>query len=114
MIFSDIYFNVYHKDMLVAEIEVTNNRKDISIKKHTENPAIQPFCGNNLTYNRICEFIFYRCFEYGRADREEILKEMHLTEYNPWEIIKITHGRLYEDFTWIKFPGENIKWKDVE
>ena len=37
--------------------------------------------------------------------------------FKEWDILKIlkdTHGVSIEDFTWIRFKGENIEWKDVK
>ena len=38
---------------------------------------------------------------------------MGLDYYDAYEICKITHGVLFDDFHWMKFDGEYIKWKDV-
>lgn len=54
-----------------------------------------------------------RCFEEARPDKYELLNRLGLTEYNPWEIVKVTHGRLWDDYLWIKFEGEDLTWKDV-
>jgi hypothetical protein len=42
------------------------------------------------------------------------LEDMGLSAYNPWEIVKITHGVMLEDFVWIRFDGEDLKWNDVK
>lgn len=114
MTFSDYIFSVYNQDELVAEVAVTDNRRQIDVKKYTEDPGIQPFCGENITLERVYNFIKYRCFEECRPDKEMLLEALGLSEYNPWEIVKKTHGRLWQDFTWIRFPGEELAWKDVE
>ena len=36
-----------------------------------------------------------------------------LSEYNPYEIVKHTHGVSYNDFIWFRFPGEKLTSKDV-
>lgn len=113
MEFSDYKFEVLHKDDVIARVSITDNRKNVKIKKYCEIPAIQPFCGNKLDLERVAEFIRYRCFDETRPDKDEILHDLGLMEYNPWEIVKVTHGRLWEDFIWIRFPGETLKWKDV-
>ena len=113
MIFEDYCFDVMNKDDLIAKVAITNNRKTVNIERFCDIPAIQPFCGSKLDLERVYEFISYRCFEEGRPDKDELLSLLGLKEYNPWEIVKVTHGRLWEDFLWIRFPGETITWKDV-
>ncbi len=33
--------------------------------------------------------------------------------YNPWEIVRKTHGFLWDDYMWIRFEGETLTWEDV-
>lgn len=49
-----------------------------------------------------------------RHQLEEYLKDLGLVEYNPYEIVKITHGVMWEDFIWFKFPNENITCEDIK
>jgi hypothetical protein len=44
----------------------------------------------------------------------EYLETLGLTAYDPWKIVEITHGVMWEDFLWIKFPGETLSWEDVK
>ena len=37
-----------------------------------------------------------------------------VSEYNPWEIVKKTHGVMFEDFIWVRFEGEALVWEDVK
>ena len=46
--------------------------------------------------------------EKERPDIMEILKNIGLSEYNPYEIVKHTHGVSYNDFIWFRFPGEKL------
>lgn len=111
--FTDYAFDVMWKDELTASVSITNNRKNIEVTKYSNDIAKQPFWGGNIDIYRIYEFLEYRCFEEARPDKVVILELLGLTEYNPWEIVKKTHGRLYEDFLWLRFPGETLTWKDV-
>mgnify|MGYP000002990797 FL=1 len=47
------------------------------------------------------EFLESRCVPRGRAGLREYLEALGLDEYDPLEIIKITHGRMAEDDQWI-------------
>ena len=35
----------------------------------------------------------------------ENLKGLGIEKYNPYKIVMITHGVMWEDFQWIRFPG---------
>lgn len=113
MVFSDYAFDVMWQDELIASVAITENRKKIEVKKYSEELAKQPFWGGKVDLFRIYNFLEDRCYEMGRPDMPEILKQMNLKEYNPWEMVKITHGRIYEDCLWLRFPGETLTWKDV-
>lgn len=44
---------------------------------------------------------------------KQYLEDLGLDEYNPYEIVRLTHGVMWEDNMWLKFPGEDVSWKDV-
>lgn len=109
----DYIFDIMWKNDLVSHVEVKNNRNEVTLTKYNNTFGIQPFFRGNVTLKRVYDFISYRCFEKGRPDAKEILTELGLSEYNPWLIAKKTHGRLLEDYLWLKFPGENLTWEDL-
>lgn len=113
MTFSDYKFDVMWKNDVISSVSITNNRKTVEIKTFDDCVGKQPFCNGNHTLQRVYDFLEYRCFEKARPDCDEILEYYGLTEYNPWEIVKKTHGRLWEDYLWIRFEGENLTWDDV-
>ncbi len=49
----------------------------------------------------------------GRPDIYEILEQLRLREYNPYEIVKKTHGVSWNDYILFRFPGGNLTSKDV-
>ena len=50
----------------------------------------------------------------GWRNINEILASLGLDHYDMLDILRKTHGVSYDDFTWIKFEGENISYKDVK
>jgi len=42
-----------------------------------------------------------RCVPRTRYNIDEILKDMGMTEYNPFEFVKRTQGRMADDKEWI-------------
>ena len=109
----DMEFTVMHKDEPVAHVKISEDKKQVSIEKLIPDSYKQPFCGDREDIFRVYDFLESRCYENGRADLAEILEMAGMCENNPWEWIKRTHGVVYEDFIWIRFPGENLEWKDV-
>lgn len=45
--------------------------------------------------------------------REELLNRLGLEAYDVVDIVKITHGIMAEDFSWIKFEGENVSYEEL-
>lgn len=45
--------------------------------------------------------------------KKQILQNLGLEEYNPYDIVRVTHGFFYEDMIWLQFNGENLKLEDV-
>ena len=103
-----------HKNQPVAEVKVSDNRQEVSIKKLIPDSVYQPFGGNNQSIHRVYSFLKSRCYEDDRDGLDIILKQAGLTSNNPWEWNKITHGVMWDDFLWIKFENENLSWEDVQ
>lgn len=109
---NDYCFDIMYKDELVSEVSFVNGK--LLVKKHNNNVAIQPFHGGEITPSRVEEFLLSRCFRFSRPDKEDLLKALGLEVYNPFDIVSKTHGHMYHDCLWVRFPGENLKWADVE
>ena len=90
-----------------------------SIHKYVKDGPCQPFWGDmeklsrQALTNRFYMFLKDRCYEDGRADLPVILEQAGLTSNNPYEFVRLSHGVTYEDFFWIKFDDEDIRWEDV-
>ena len=107
-------FYVMYKNEIVTKVSFIKNGSLINIEKFTEHPAIQPFCGTDVSLERVMKFLKRRCFSQARPDAYKILDALGLKEYDPVEIIKITHGHMWEDCTWIRFEGETLTWEDIK
>lgn len=111
---TDMYnFTVMHQNEQVARVQVSDDHRTVRVDKLVPDSIIQPFGGNDLSINRIYNFLKSRCYEDGRADLQEILCQAGLKDNNPWEWNRITHGVTWEDYLWIKFEGEEISWENV-
>lgn len=103
-------FQIMWKNEEVAAIETFPDTDAVTIKRSPDYPL---FLNNTVDRRRIYEFVKSRCVEESRADIKEILEAMNLDEYNPWKMIRITHGVDWDDFYWVRFEGEDLKWEDV-
>lgn len=111
-------FSVLWKNEVVAEVSVAEEPDGFKtlnyIRRYTDDVGKQPFGGSRLDLKRVYEFLENRWFERGRPDVLWQLEGLGLSEYNPWEIVKKTHGVMFEDFIWIRFEGEELTWEDVK
>lgn len=97
---SDIY-----KDMATGEYLVLN---------YTDDLVKLAFAGGSVTEDRIYDYFESRCIDRARPDMKERLQEIGLNTFNPYKIAKVIHGVLWDDYQWIKFPGDSIGWEDVK
>ena len=103
-------FSVYFKDECIADVHIDTEKNETSIKRYILGPK-QPFMCERQDIHYIYGFLESRCFDNGWPDTPPILKA---NETNPYEWCRKTHGIMYNDFWWIRFPDENITWNDVK
>lgn len=107
-------FTVLSRDKQIADVCIKDG--ELSVETYTDNRLIQVFPrGSDTTIADVYNFLRSRCYEDGRADLAEILKTTGMTSNNPWEWCRKTHGVTYDDFYWLRFPGEeNLTWEEVK
>ena len=102
-----------YQDEKVADVRIINNTQ-VEIKKYSSIFYKQPFLSDKHDIMYVYDFLKSRCYEDGRSDLKEILAAAGMQHNDPWQWVKLTHGATYDDFWWVKFPGETITWKDVK
>lgn len=107
-------FTVMCLNQPVAEVKVSDDKKQVEIQKLIPDSILQPFCGKKLDTERVYQFLKGRCYEDDRADLKEILEQAGMMNNNPWEWVRITHGVTFEDTFWVRFPGETLTWEEVK
>ena len=110
-ILDNFSFEVYWKDDITARVYVKG--KNVTVSRFTDNPGKQLFAEKKMTRYQLGKIFEMRCWEKERADINEILENLGLKEYNPYEIVRKTHGVSYNDYIWFRFPGEELSSKDV-
>ena len=110
-IVEDFLFETYWKDEITARVRVQG--AGIFVSRYTDHPIKQLFAAEKMTRFQLMQILEMRCWDRNREDIQEILMHFGLKEYNPYEIVKKTHGVSYNDYNWFRFPGENICSRDV-
>ena len=110
-IVDSLLFEVYWKDEITARVYARGS--DVIISRFTDNPGKQLFAEKKMTRYQLGRIFELRCWEKDRPDINGILEYLGLDEYNPYEIVKKTHGVSCNDYIWFRFPGEKITSKDV-
>ena len=105
-------FSIMFMDENVADVHVDGIR-NTRIQLYTDVRYKQPLCVQINNFLAVYEFLRSRCYEDGRTDLNEILGQAGLKDNNPWEWVKISHGVTFDDYFWVRFPGEDLNWKDV-
>lgn len=97
---------VMEKETCVAKIIVDG--ATVEVVNYTDDLILRPF-GLNVapTYKDFIEFLKDRCVPEQRAGLSEALKEWGLPCYNPYDIVRKTHGVMFEDYIWLKFGDED-------
>ena len=109
--FDGLHFCAYWKDELISKVDVEGN--EVFITRYILHPVKQIFWTDKMDVFQLTRVFEGRCWERGRSDIQDILHSLGLSVYDPFEIVKKTHGVSYNDFLWFQFEGENLNYKDL-
>ena len=105
-------FQYLEKDTVTAEVEVDEKAKTVRYSPYTTNVYALPFGVNQSpTIADVSRFFASRCFPKERRNCRQLLQDLGLAEYKPWDIVRKTHGRQLEDYCWIRFEGEDLEYE---
>jgi len=93
-------------DTLCTTILADFTDESLSVQNHTDDP-VKMAIGNNVlpTWSDFQVFLEDRCIPRQRAGLREYLDAIGVIEYDPFEIILKTAGRMAEDNQWIEIRG---------
>lgn len=95
--------NYYDADILCTLIYADFTDKTIKHENYTDNIIKTAFGTNKLpTWDDFLSFLKERCISADRAGLREYLETIGVYEYEPFEIVKKTQGRMAEDKQWLK------------
>lgn len=106
-------FSLLFKDEVVADVHIDTDKKESSILRYTMSRH-QMFMCDRQDIDYIYMLLKDRCFDDGRPDLPQILAAHGLSSNDAYEWCRRTHGVSYNDFWWLRFPGEELTWDDVK
>ncbi|UMZ73017.1 hypothetical protein [Natranaerofaba carboxydovora] len=123
-IYNDLKFEVLHKDKVVAEVFVSADKKYIYIDQTTKpekrpfpvsiDTKTTPFNNPRRGLKVVNNFLKSRCFPKERFNCHQLLEDLGLKTYSPLAIVEKTHGLQFDDYLWIRFNGEDLKYDDIK
>lgn len=97
----------YDGNALCTLIYADRTAKDLRAENYTDLAVKTAFGKNQLpTWEELEAFLEERCVPRRRDGIREYLETIGVAEYDPWEIIRVTHGRMAED-------GQHIEVKQL-
>lgn len=98
-----IKLDYYNFDDLITTIIADYTDEVIKIKNHKDDIIHSAFgVRTNPSWDDYLEFLEDRCIPRTRDGLKHYLDTIGVDEYNPFEIIKKTQGRMAEDHQWVK------------
>ncbi len=105
-------FSVFWGDEKTADVTFTNSMA--LIKRYSQHPVKQIFAKDEIPLFEFGEILKTRCWDEHRDNLEKYLHKLGLSDYNPYEICRKTHGVMCQDKVWFKYEGESLTWDDVK
>ena len=88
---------------LCTTIAVDFTEQTLCVENHTKRLVKTAFGKNRLpTWEDLQDFLEERCIPRQREGLRAYLDALGLDEYDPWEIVRRTQGRMAEDQQWIE------------
>lgn len=102
--YKNFKFSVFYNTELTADVDVKEN--DVLIKRYTMHPVKQIFYADRIPRYKLGEILELRCWDKNRVDLLDCLHKIGLSEYNPYEICRRTHGITYADKIWFRYEND--------
>ena len=112
-----VSFKIMWKNIEIVDVQII----DLMHIKCTYYPVVEmaryiPYelRDKNTNINVIKDYLETRCVPRTRVNIDKLLNSNGLDYYDPYEIVRISHGVQWEDYVWIKFEDESLVWEDVK
>ena len=110
-----LQFEVLEHDQIIAKVKLDYMNQAVDFWQDEDiAPVFLPFPGKYKVHvGDVLDYFESRCVPRSRHHIEKVLQSLGLQEYVPTDIVKQTHGVLYDDYVWIRFSGEELTCADV-
>lgn len=111
------YFDVFHKDLHVSRVWFDFRTEQVTFENYVNDILWCPFGKKtSATFGDLETFWEERCFPRTRVNAKEVLRLLGVDYYDPYDIVRKTHGVQNEDFCWLRFDDEEgmITYADVK
>ena len=105
-------FDYMWKNEVSSHVEVDLDALEVKCEEYTTKCWNAVFWKQPHNIEYLNKFFESRCFPEHRADLDVLLELLGLQQYNPLDIVKITRGRMMNDFCWIRFEGDTAVWDE--
>ena len=110
---------VFSRDTLIAVRDVDYSERKLKVRNFLEpegfNLYLLPFGKDtDPSWEDYLDFLRERCFPPNRTGAKRILKYLGLAEYDPIAIVHKTHGVMNDDYIWLRFDKETLRFEDVK
>ncbi|MFE6076892.1 hypothetical protein ACFVQB_20730 [Paenibacillus sp. NPDC057886] len=108
-------FEVLEHDRVIATVKLNYSNQTVDVwQDKSVSPVFLPFPNKSkVTVGDVLDYFESRCFPRTRHHADKILQSLGLSDYVASEIVKQTHGVLYDDYVWIRFSNEELTCADV-
>jgi putative transcriptional regulator len=94
---------------------VNEQEKTVSVENFTDDLLFRAFGVNeHPSWKDYEDFLEERCFPRTRQNLKFYLKQLGLTEYDPFAICRVTNGRMHGDSMWMEITEGISKEKVCE
>ena len=104
-------FTLMWRDEPTADLKISGD--DVILERYTTNPAKQLFYADRISLFELGEILTTRCWEENRSGIDELLNLIGLDTYDPYAIVRRTHGLMAQDPIWFRFEGEKLTYREV-
>lgn len=106
-------FDYMYYDTVCEHVEIDLVNMNVRSTVYTDEIMLQVFGKRPKTIENVYHFFQSRCFEETNYGLKDLLGLLGLQQYNPYDIVRITHGKMVNDQCWIRFAGEKLTYQEL-
>ncbi len=108
-----IKFDWMMRDEVYANVAIDCDSQIVVCRELRKNVWEQFLGKKEHTLQNVYDMLESRCVERTRDDIGDFLRYYDLKKYNAYLLCRKTHGVSSQDFFWIRWYGENIRWDNI-